>query len=378
MGCTSFSIPTYFFSLKDPRVRNRCDHYMMDIIVIAICGVICGCDTWQQIERFGHRRHDWLKRFLALPNGIPSHDTFERLFDGFKPAVFARCFTKWTQALVRDLGLPQVAIDGKTLRGSRNKLGKALHMVSAWATAAHLSLGQVAVDEKSNEITAIPKLLELLDVKGALVTIDAMGCQKEIAKKIIEEGGDYVLTVKENQPNLLEDIQQCFNQALDSDLQDKSYENHETEDKGHGRLERRSYRIITNPQGIRNLQDWKGLQVIGMCHSERVIKGKSSCETRYFIGSRLASAKVYGEALRNHWGIENNLHWQLDVSFSEDDSRVENRNAAENFSTLRRIALCLLKRHPGKGSIATKRLEAAWDTNFLEEVVNPGNNLGKL
>ena len=378
MANTSLSIPTYFTDLKDPRVRNRCDHRLIDIVVIAICGVICGCDTWEQIELFGQRRHDWLKRFLALPEGIPSHDTFERIFDRLNPAVFSRCFANWTQALCRRLGLPQVAIDGKTLRGSRNKLGKALHLVSAWATASHLSLGQVAVDAKSNEITAIPKLLALLDVQGALVSLDAMGCQKDIAQQIIAGGGDYVLTVKDNQPHLLEDIQQCFNQSFDSPAPDKPFENYETTDQGHGRLERRSYRIITNPQGIRHREEWESLKVIGLCHSERVINGISSSEVRYFIGSRLASAQVYGEALRNHWGIENNLHWQLDVSFGEDASRIEKPHAAENFATLRRIALNLLKRHPSKGSIATTRLQAAWDTNFLEEVLKPADNLGKL
>lgn len=378
MAGTFLSIPTYFSILKDPRVRQRCDHRLLDIVVIAICGVICGCDTWEQVECFGKRRLDWLRRFLPLPSGIPSHDTFERVFDRLDPSAFARCFTNWTQALCRTLGLPQVAIDGKTLCGSRNKLGKALHLVSAWATESHLSLGQVAVDEKSNEITAIPKLLELLDVQGALVTIDAMGCQKEIAKKIIKVGGDYVLTVKENQPHLLEDIQHCFQQALDREEPDNPQENYETVEQGHGRHETRSYRIITNPQGIRNLQEWEGLKVIGMCHSIRVINGVSSSETRYFIGSREANAQIYGNALRNHWGIENSLHWQLDVSFGEDASRIEKRHAAENFSTLRRIALCLLKRHPKKGSIATKRLEAAWDTKFLEQVLNPDNNLKKL
>lgn len=374
----SLALSTYFNNLNDPRVRKRCDHFMIDIIVIALCAVICRCDNWQQIEAFGQRREDWFRRFLRLPNGIPSHDTFERLFQRLDPLAFQHQFCQWAQAVGKALGLPQVAIDGKTVRGSRNSLGQALHLVSAWATDAHLSLGQVAVDQKSNEITAIPELLALLDVRGALVTIDAMGCQKDIAKTITDAGGDYILTVKDNQPKLLEDIQQCFADAFETNFEHIPYDNYETMESAHGRMERRSYTILTNPTSIRHLDLWENLTVIGMCHSERLVDGKSSSEVRYFIGSREASARVYGEALRNHWGIENNLHWQLDVSFSEDASRIENRNGATNFAMLRRIALSLLKRHPSKRSIATKRLEAALDTEFLEEILRPLVNLGEL
>lgn len=376
MAKSSLSVAACFSGLKDPRSRpGRCYHNFLDIIVVAVCGVICGCDKWEQIEKFAEHRRAWLKRFLELPHGIPSYHTIKRVFAFLEPQAFQRCFVQWTQALCEQIGLPQVAIDGKALRGSRGVLGSALHMVSAWATDSHLSLGQVAVAEKSNEITAIPKLLELLDVNGALVTLDAMGCQKEIAQAIRDQGGDYVLTVKDNQPHLLEDIQNALSEAFESDFEGLHYDTHETFDKGHGREERRSYTILYEPQRIRNREAWADLHVIGMCHSERTVKGDTSHEVRYFIGSRRASAQCYGAALRNHWRTENCQHWQLDVSFGEDGSRIQNRNAAENFAMLRRIALNLLKQHPSKSSIATKRLQAAWDTEFLEDVIHI---LGKI
>lgn len=376
MGKSSLSVCGCFSTMKDPRSRpGRCHHRFFDIIAIAICGVISGCDNWEQIEQFGRHRREWLGRFLTLPHGIPSYHTIKRVFGFLDPQAFQRCFVAWTQALCADLGLHQVAIDGKTLRGSGGSLGTALHLVSAWATDNHLSLAQVAVEEKSNEIPAIPQLLELLDVSGALVTIDAMGCQKEIAKAIRDRGGDYILAVKDNQPHLFEDIQQALSDAFEADFEGMHYDRYETFDKGRGREETRSYTVLYDPKGIRNSEAWVDLQVIGMCVRERLVQGQESHEVHYFIGSRRASAKSYGEALRNHWRIENCQHWQLDVSFSEDASRIQNRNAAENFAMLRRIALNLLKQHTGKGSIATKRLRAAWDTDFLEEVIHI---LGKI
>jgi predicted transposase YbfD/YdcC len=282
------------------------------------------------------------------------------------------------RALSAALPIQQIAIDGKTLRGSgTGKLGP-LHLVSAWATANHLSLGQVAVDGKSNEITAIPRLLELLDVEGALVSIDAMGCQKEIAAAIRDGKGDYLLTVKDNQPTLREDIEQCFERAVETDYAGVRHSEYTTEERGHGRTETRSYAIITDPVGLRQQALWPDLCVIGMCVSERAVAGQEpTTEVRYFIGSRRASAKVYGQALRHHWGIENNLHWQLDVSFHEDANRVSRRHEAENLAALRKLALVLLKRHPGKESIACKRLAAALDTAFLEEVVRGDSKSGK-
>jgi predicted transposase YbfD/YdcC len=369
MAPSHLAIQTHFRNLKDPRRCPR--HLLLDIIAIAICAVICGANDWQQIVTFGQQRRTWLQRFLALPNGIPCHDTFERVFERLNPRVFTTAFQRWMQALADTLGVKQIAIDGKTLRGSAapaKGLGP-LHVVSAWATENHLALGQVAVDGKSNEITAIPQLLELLDLHGALVTIDAMGCQKAIAQKIIDGGGDYVLTVKDNQEHLLADIQQTLMEACDQEFAGMKHDTYETQERGHGRVEYRCYTVLHSTEGIRNAAAWAGLTTIGVCYSTRTVGDKTSEEARYFIGSKQASARTYGNALRHHWGIENSLHWQLDVTFREDSSRIQARHGAENFDLLRKLALVLLKRHPCKESIACKRLHAALDVNFLAEVI---------
>jgi len=370
------AIKQYFRALRDPRRRHRRLHRLIDIVVIAICAVICGADDWQDIATFGQHRRDWLKRFLALPNGIPSHDTFERVFDRLDPQAFQACFRTWIAAVCTALDIPHIAIDGKTLRRSGAADLGPLQVVTAWATANHLALGQVAVAENSNEIPAIPQLLELLDVEGALVTLDAMGCQKEIARAIVSKGGDYILTVKDNQEGLREDIQQCFTQAFENDLAGVACDTYETEERGHGREEKRSYTVLYEPQGIRQQDAWAGLRVIGMCYSERTVQGETSEEVRYFIGSKKASARFYGKALRNHWRIENCLHWQMDITFGEDASRICKRRGAENFALLRRLALSLLKQHPAKKSIGCKRLAAALDTGFLQEVLHGGGNSG--
>jgi predicted transposase YbfD/YdcC len=371
------SIPQYFAQLKDPRRAHRRLHLLQDLIVIALCAVIAGAQDWQQIETFGRKRRGWLRRFLVLPNGIPSHDTFERVFNRLKPQAFQACFREWVQAITAALRIKHVAIDGKTLRGSGSaKLGP-LHLVSAWATAQHLSLGQVAVDAKSNEITAIPALLELLDLNGALVTIDAMGCQKAIAQKIVDQGGHYALTVKDNQDHLLEDIQAVLAQAFDTAFAGLDHDQYETRERGHGREGYRCYTVLHTTEGIRQADTWAGLTTIGMCLSERRVQGETTTEVRYFIGSKKASAKYYGRGLRHHWGIENNLHWQLDVNFGEDRNRVQKRNAAENLALLRRLTLSLLKAHPSKDSIAKKRFAAALDTDFLEEVLSADGILEK-
>ena len=373
----ALSITHHFRKLKDPRRAHRRLHLLQDIIVIALCAVIAGAQDWHEIELFGRKRRDWLQGFLELPNGTPAHDTFERVFDRLKPHAFQARFRAWVQALQEALSIKHVAIDGKTLRGSGTaKLG-ALHLVSAWATAQRLSLGQVAVDSKSNEITAIPALLELLDINGAIVTIDAMGCQKAIAEKIIDRGGDYILTAKDNQPHLVEDIQQSLIDACENDFAGLEHDTHETRERGHGREEYRCYTVLHHTAGIRNAADWKGLTTIGVCYSERTIHGVRSEETRYFIGSRKAGAKVYGKALRDHWGIENSLHWQLDVTFDEDHNRVTKRNAAENLGLLRRLTLSLLQAHPAKLSIAKKRFAAALDPVFLEEILRGDGILEK-
>jgi predicted transposase YbfD/YdcC len=377
MAQPHFAIKKYFRKLKDPRLNRRKRHLLLDIIVIAICAVIGGADDWQQIVTFGHSRRKWFEKFLCLPNGIPSHDTFERVFDRLDPRAFQACFRAWMQALQQALGLCQIAIDGKTLRGSGRCDLKDLHVVSAWATANSLSLGQVAVDDKSNEITAIPKLLELLDLHGALVTIDAMGCQKEIAEAIVEGGGDFLLTVKDNQPTLHATISAAFEKAAENDFVGLKHDHYETEECGHGRQETRCYDIITEPAAF-DVPGWSKVRVIGMCCRERICGGKVSTEVNYFIGSRKTSAKVYGKALRNHWGIENGLHWLLDVTFAEDKNRFSKRHGADNLAQVRRLAVSLLKQHPDKSSIACKRLRAALEPEFLEEILRIDGDSGKV
>lgn len=371
MSTTSLAIKKHFRTLKDPRRRHRRLHRLLDIITIGICAVTGGADDWEEIAAFGRCHYDWFKRFLALPHGIPSHDTIERVFARLDTKVFQSCMRQWLVTLNGVLGLEQIAIDGKTLRGTRRIAGPLgpLHLVSAWATRNRLSLGEVAVDAKSNEIKAIPKLLELLELKGALVTIDAMGCQKEIAAKIRERGGHYLLTVKENQENLLEDIQTCFVRAHEVDYRGVDYDEYKTEIDAHGRNEKRHYTVLYEPTGIRNQEAWIDLRVVGMCYSERTVNGVTGSEVRYFIGDQRKSARYYGIALRNHWSIENCLHWQLDVSFAEDANRTTNRRAAENLSLVRRTACTLIKRHPSPGGIKNRRRQAGWDTAFLEEIL---------
>jgi len=380
MALSAFSVTRHFTRLRDPRRRHCKRHLLIDIIVIALCATICGANDWQQIVTFAQQRHDWLKSFLALPNGIPSHDTFERVFDRLDPQAFVGCFQRWVETLTEALALKHVAIDGKTMRHSGRAVPKVkpLHIVSAWATEQHLTLGQVAVDEKSNEITAIPQLLELLDVHGALVTIDAMGCQKAIAKQIVAAGGDYVLSVKDNQPNLRTDIQETIAAVLDHGREGVEFQTFDTTDQKHGRDEARSYLIVTDLAKIRNREEWAALKVIGMYTSTRIVAGQRSDEAHYFIGSRAAGAEVYGKALREHWGIENKLHWQLDVTFAEDANRVQRRQGGQNLALLRRLALSLLKRHSSKASMACKRLAAALNPALLEEILRASTNLGKV
>jgi predicted transposase YbfD/YdcC len=372
------TVKKYFRKLRDPRVQGRKRHLLLDIVVITICATVCGCNDWQQVETFARARHEWLRRFLRLPHGIPSHDTFERVFDRLDPQQFQACFRAWMHALHQALGLSPVAIDGKTLRGSGAGGLPPLHLVSAWATANGLSLGQVAVDEASNEIPAIPKLLELLELHGALVTLDAMGCQKAVAAKVKERGGDYILTVKDNQEHLLADVRAALNQAAETDFAGLEHDTYETRERGHGRREYRCYTVLHHTGGLRDAADWAGLTTIGFCYSERTVAGVTGEELRYFIGSKKARARVYGQALRGHWGIENDLHWQLDVSFQEDKNRVGKRHGAENLALVRRLALSLLKQHPHTGSLACKRLLAALNPEFLAEVLQNDGNPDKV
>ena len=377
--------------MEDPRRDQGRIHRLDEIIFISICAVTCGADSWEEIAGYAHSKIDWLRTVLTLAGGIPSHDTFRRVFCLLDPRAFQKCFYAWMTAVMRRRGLTAVptdppelrpvAIDGKTQRGSaRRTVGQsALHVVSAFEVENHLSLGQVATDAKSNEITAIPELLEVLDLEGAVVTIDAMGCQKDIAAKIVGGGGEYVLAVKENQPHLYEDIQLAFDAALDQGEPGVDFTECQTEGPRKGRQETRTCCVITDPKGIRNAGLWTGLTAICMVISERVVNGVASSETRYFIGSALGTAENYLRWVRGHWGIENSLHWILDVCFREDDQRHRAGNSAENLSWLRKLALCLLKAEKNsKGkSIHTRRLLAGWKNDYLLSVLaqipeNPG------
>jgi predicted transposase YbfD/YdcC len=373
----SLSIKSRFRRLRDPRRRHWREHRLLDIIAIAICAVIGNADSWRAIALWGRTHEPWLKRFLGLPNGIPGHDTFRRLFERLDPQTFQSCLRQWLLDLNGVLTAPHIAIDGKTLRSSGSSSLGPLHLVSAWVTQYHLSLGQVAVNAKSNEITAIPKLLETLDLHGALVTIDAMGCQKAIAEKIVKGGGDYVLTVKGNQEQLRQDIEACVGQAVEHGEEGRDYHGYTKEEQSRGRQETRSYVVIPKPEGIRDRQEWCKLRVVGMCYSERTIQGQTSHEIRYFIGSKKASARYYGRMLRDHWKIENQLHWQMDVSFGEDSNQTAHRLGAENLAMLRKTALVLLKRQRSKESIRNRRQQAGWDTKFLETVLRGFENVGK-
>jgi predicted transposase YbfD/YdcC len=369
------SVKKHFRRLRDPRVEGRTKHRLIDLLVLALCGIIANCHDWPDIALFAQQRQAWFRRFLALPGGIPAHDTFERVFAALNPRALEACCLAWLRAVAGLASVEHMAIDGKSLRGSAgSKLG-ALHVVSAWATKAQVALGQVAVDGKGNEITAIPKLLDLLDLDGALVTIDAIGCQKAIAKKIVDRGGDYVLVVKANQERLMEDIQETLTRGLDGELPAARVRQSTTTEQGHGRQEERSCVVIDDVGGIRDRSAWAHLRVVGMCCRERTVNGETTTEVCYFIGSRRMAARRYLAALRNPWGIENNLHWQLDVSFHEDASRVENRHGAENLSLLRKLALSLLKQDPRQETIARKRKAAAVDPGHLAEIITGHANL---
>lgn len=363
-----------FSELVDPRVE-RCRKYeLTTIVMIAICGVICSADSWVEIEDWAKAKEDLLKEFMDLPNGIPSHDTFARVFSRLNPNKFQECFGKWLHALRLAPAGEVIAIDGKTLRGSFDRaVGQSpLHCVSAWATSRGVSLGSVSVCDKSNEITAIPQLLELLEVQGCVVTLDAMGCQKTIASKIREKKADYVLALKGNQGNLHKGIRAFFETELESGFKECSHTYSETTDKGHGRVEVRRCWSTNNISWLKQEEDWKDLCSINMVESIRSIvdpatkASKSSTEVRFFISSLPAEATKIAKAIRQHWGIENSLHWVLDVTFNEDKSRIRKDRAPENFSMLRKIALSILKNasHTRK-SIRGRRKIAGWDERFF-------------
>lgn len=367
----SAKLHDHFTELTDPRHR-KVTYPLINIVVIAVCAVICGADDFVAIAEFGEKKREWFTRFLDLQNGIPSHDRFNAILAAIKPAEFEKCFLSWITVLQDITDGQVIAIDGKTLRRSFDTAsGKsAIHMVSAWATANQISLGQVVVDAKSNEITAIPKLLEMLEISGCLVTIDAMGCQTEIAQKIIEGKADYALHVKGNQPTLQQGIKNHFDEHLEDNFARTKVHRYETEDKGHGREETRYYCVCPVPDDLPDRSRWVGLKAIGIAISETQRDGKLCNEVRYYILSKYLSGRRFAEAVRGHWGIENRLHWQLDVTFQEDQCRIRKGHADTNFSTLRRTALSMLKNESSlKVGVKNKRLAAGWDEAYLEKVL---------
>ena len=368
----SSSLLKHFETLEDPRTAYLIEHRLLDIVALTICAVVCGAEGWEDIEAYGHGKLEWLKTFLELPNGIPSHDTVSRVFARLEPSKLQECFVSWVKAIAQLSEGEVIAIDGKSVRHSYDKgKGKgAIHMVSAWASENRLALGQVKVADKSNEITAIPQLLNILDIQGCIVTIDAMGAQKEIANQITEQGADYVLSLKGNQGNLHQDVQQLFDWASKTDFKDIEHELYQTIDKGHGRLEKRRYYLLGNVEYLVDAHQWKGLKRVGMIESERHIEGKpTTTERRYYLTSLDGGVERFARASRGHWGIENRLHWSLDVVFREDDSRIRSDHSPENMTLIRKIALNLLTKEPSKGSKKRKRLKAGWDNDFLIQVL---------
>ena len=369
------SLVISFQDLPDPRVAGRCDHKLIDIIVITVCAVIAGAESWVDVESFGQAKQEWLQTFLDLPHGIPSHDTFGRFFAALDAEAFQTAFMRWVEGVFRVSRGQVVAIDGKTVRRSHDRtLGKdAIHMVNAWATRNGIALGQWKTDAKSNEITAIPPLLRQLNVAGCIVTIDAMGAQTKIAQAIRDEKADYVLRVKDNQGHLHQDLQDWFAHADHMQFADMQHSYAETVNKGHGRIEIRRCWAISDPlafEYIRNYEGWADIQTIVRVQRERRLPDRTEIDTAYYISSLPAEADSLLDATRFHWAVENSLHWVLDVIFREDDARVRVGHAAHNMAILRQLALNIIKNDTSKGSIRTKRFKAGLDVTFLERLLD--------
>lgn len=367
----------HFSIIPDPRVERTKKHKLIDILFIGVCTIICGGEDFTDMEEFGEAKEEWLRKFLELPHGIPSHDTFGRVFSRLDPRAFGECLLRWSAALHEATRGEVIALDGKTLRHSFDgATGQAaLHLVSAWASENGIALGQLKVDGKSNEITALPALLKMLDVKGCVVTIDAMGCQKELAKQVIEQGGDYVFCLKGNQGSLHEETEYFFEEAKKMGFANVPYRYHQSLEKDHGRIENRRCWMVeeTAIQWLDKRDQWPGLASIAAIEAQRRIGKKKSKETRYFISSLTGSAQQLAEAARKHWGIENSLFWVLDVTMNEDGSRIRKDRAPENMALLRRLALNLIKKaKPAKKSVRGSIKRAGWDNSFLETILVAG------
>ena len=360
-----------FADLADPRQEDRCDHKLIDILFIAICAVICGADGFTDMEEFGLAKEIWLRQFLELPNGIPSHDTFGRVLARLNPKAFQQCFLDWVRTVAEITEQEIVPIDGKTLRRSHDKANgqRAIELVSAWTRRNRLMRGQIKVAEDSNEITAVPLLLRL-ELQGCIVTLDALHCQKDTAAEILKQEADYVLSLKGNQGSLHQEVESLFGAILDERTFGYEISRHETVDGEHGRIETRRYWHVNAPDYVKEKADWPGLVSVGMCEAKREVNGQTSQEKRYYLSSLGVDGKRFAEAVRGHWSIENSLHWILDVVFREDDSRVRVGHAAENFGLLRRISVNLLQQEKTlKRGVKTKRLKAALDERYLLKVL---------
>lgn len=367
------SLVECFSVIRDPRQESKIDHELIDILVLCVLAVICGAEGWQDIEEVGHARLNWLQERGFFKKGIPVDDTIARIISSLSPEELQSCFIKWMAAVEEATEGKIIAVDGKTLRHSydKKKRKSAIHMVSAYAAENGVVLGQKKTDDKSNEITAIPALLDLLDIKGCIVTIDAMGCQEKIAEKIVNKEADYVLAVKDNQKQLHEEIIDFFETSRRFEFQGVRYDYFEEAHKGHGRVELRRYWISDMLDTIGSPGRWASLQSIGMVESERYIDGKTTSETRYFIASIAPDAKIFANAVRKHWAIENQLHWVLDVSFREDDSRVRRDNASENFGVFRHVAINALRNEKScKKGIKAKRYKATLQPDYAQKVLN--------
>jgi predicted transposase YbfD/YdcC len=371
---TSAALVDHFAALTDPRVERARRHDLLDILALTVCAVLSNCDSYDDIELYGKEKYDWLKTFLRLPNGIPSHDTINRVLGRLDPAQLRDCLVNWTSALVQTPAGRVIPIDGKTLRGSLDRAAgtTGLHLVSAWAAELNLTLGQVATDAKSNEITAIPKLLEILDLEGAVVTIDALGCQKDIAEQIRAGGADYVLHLKANHEHLHQAVQEAFAARLEADDDATAVPLSVWSagpEVGHGRTERRTVYALAVPDDLAGKEAWADLRTVVMVYRQRTAGGTTSEEFSYYLSSLAADAAELARVIRLHWSIENTLHWVLDVTFREDASRVRAGHGAENLAAVRRLALSLLKQDDSKGSLKAKRLRAGWNDDFLLKIL---------